>query len=66
VNEELDLYLPWISLNGCLGLHDSITWAGVPKALFKIRNDYDVTTFATSRGSGLSLTMKKVTLDSLS
>jgi hypothetical protein len=25
VNEELDLYLPRISLDGCLGLHDLIT-----------------------------------------
>lgn len=58
--KELDLYLPHLSPTGCLGLHDSIAWAGVRKALFQRKHNYDLMTFATSRGSGLSFITKRV------
>jgi predicted O-methyltransferase YrrM len=56
---ELDCYLPKLSTNGVAIMHDTILWPGVRKVVGELAERYSIMTFATSRGSGLSLILKR-------
>ena len=55
IKKELGCYLPKLSRNGLVIVHDSILWPGVRRAILELPDVYDKITFATSRGSGVSV-----------
>lgn len=56
---EILMYSEKLSPNGCLVLHDSIQWPGVREAVSHVSKSFDLMTFATSRGNGLTVIIKK-------
>ncbi len=52
---EIDVYSKKLKNGGILVLHDSIQWPGVRNALTNYSKQFQVFTFATSRGNGLSV-----------
>jgi predicted O-methyltransferase YrrM len=53
--QEIEVYSQKLSSNGMMVLHDSIKWPGVRKAIAVFAERFDIMTFATSRGSGLTV-----------
>lgn len=56
---EIEIYSKKLSRKGCLALHDSIQWPGVRKAVRIMAGGFDVMTFATSRGNGLTVMFRR-------
>lgn len=56
---ELVAYLPRLSPHGIIAFHDSISHVGVRRALTEIMDNYDVLTFATEMGNGLSVVRRR-------
>lgn len=52
---EIAAYGPRLSPQGCLVLHDSIRYPGVRQAISEVRDRFDVFTFATELGNGISV-----------
>jgi predicted O-methyltransferase YrrM len=52
---EIATYAPRLSARGCLALHDSIRFPGVRRAMSEVRDQFQICTFATERGNGLSV-----------
>jgi predicted O-methyltransferase YrrM len=57
---EIAAYGPRLSARGCLVLHDSIRFPGVRQAIAEARGAYDVFTFATERGNGVSVLVRRI------
>jgi len=57
IKKELSCYLPKLSRDGLAIVHDSILWPGVRLAMLELPDAYEKITFATSRGSGVSVIM---------
>lgn len=55
---EIDVYSKKLRNYGILVLHDSIQWPGVRNALTHYSRQFEVFSFATSRGNGLSVLKK--------
>ena len=55
---EIDVYSKKLRNFGILVLHDSIQWPGVRNALAHYSQQFQVFSFATSRGNGLSVLIK--------
>jgi predicted O-methyltransferase YrrM len=58
--EEIQIYFQRLSASGCLVLHDSIQWPGVRRAVLDLKENCDLITFATTRGNGLTVMMRKL------
>jgi predicted O-methyltransferase YrrM len=53
--QEIEVYAQKLSPKGSIVLHDSIKWPGVRKAVGVFAEKFDMMTFGTSRGSGLTI-----------
>lgn len=58
--QEIEIYSQRLTTSGCLVLHDSVQWPGVRNAVTKFGKIYDLMTFATSRGNGVTVMMRKL------
>jgi predicted O-methyltransferase YrrM len=56
---EIDVFSKKLKERGILVLHDSVQWPGVRNALWQYSRQFQVFSFATSRGNGLSILRKK-------
>jgi len=59
---EIEAYSEKLSKGGCLVLHDSIQWPGVRNAVLNFRTQFELMTFATSMGNGVTVMMRKTEL----
>ncbi len=56
---EIQEYSKRLSTKGCLVLHDSIQWPGVRRAIKDSFHFFDILTFATSKGNGVTVMFRK-------
>jgi predicted O-methyltransferase YrrM len=52
---EIIAYKDRLNPGGCLALHDSVRFPGVRRAIREVNDVFDICTFATERGNGLSV-----------
>jgi predicted O-methyltransferase YrrM len=57
---EISLYSSRIGDRGCMVLHDSISFAGVRRAIAEMSGKFRILTFATESGNGVSVLLNSV------
>ena len=57
--QEIKIYSRKLSPSGVLVMHDSIKWPGVRRAIQDVASRFDLMTFATSKGNGITVIMRK-------
>lgn len=59
--DEILFYAPRMAPNGCIVLHDSLSFPGVRRAVSEVADKFQVMTFATEAGNGVTVLMAKAT-----
>jgi len=57
--DEIHYYTGHLAPGGCLVLHDAIRYPGVRRAIHEGQGRFDICTFATERGNGVSVLIPK-------
>jgi len=52
---EIAHYRTRLGVGGCLVLHDSVSLPGVRRAVFEVRDEFEMCTFATERSNGVTV-----------
>jgi predicted O-methyltransferase YrrM len=58
--DEILFYAPRMADEGCMVLHDSLSWAGVRRSINEVAGMFRVLTFATEKGNGVTVLVKAI------